>query len=237
MVVSFENLFLVISSPPKAFRNLREQPKWLVAFLFISFLSIIAAWRLIPFSEQLSYQILAQRLGEEQAGQAISMVERLKYIEVAFVPIGLLLRWLVLTAVLYFASILLSAPDELKFKSVYSLVVHSETILVLAGLLNVIILNLKGVYSIHAPADLQAIVGLDFFLKNRASNLSLFTLLNAINVFNIWYIAVLTIGISVATGFKKFKSAILVTTVWLLGVGFHVALTAISSNSPLGLGN
>jgi hypothetical protein len=144
---------------------------------------------------------------------------------------NILLRWSVLGALLYFSAIILGAT-ELRFKQVYAALVFSEMILVLMGVINILLLYIKGIESIQNITDLQAIVGLDYFLSDKAADPPLFTFLNSVNIFNIWYVATLSIGLSVITGFSKLKSAVLVSAVWLLGVGFQVALAAISSNAP-----
>jgi hypothetical protein len=72
---------------------------------------------LAPLSEHVTYEMLAARLGEEEAQNAVAFADRLKYLSVLFVPLGLLLRWLVVSAFLYFSSVILEAPPNLMFKA------------------------------------------------------------------------------------------------------------------------
>ena len=116
------------------------------------------------------------------------------------------------------------------FKYIYAGVVHAEVILSLAGIVN-ILLYVRGIDNIQDPTDLVAVVGMDYFISDRSSNMPLFTFLSSINIFSIWYLVTLSIGISILTGFGKLKSGIVVTSVWLLSVGYQVALVGFARPS------
>lgn len=235
MVVALSNILNVFATPTEVFVKVKENPRWLGAFASITVVSMVVAVFTAPFAKQITLLALSKKLQADQAEQALAMSERFQYIGLAIAPIFLLLRWLVIAAVLYFLAILLGT-EALRFKTVYAVVVYSEMILLLMGVINILLLYLKGIDSVHHITDFQAIVGLDILLTNKAANLPLFTLLNSVNVFSIWYLATLTIGIAVVTNFSKLKAAVLVASVWLLGVGFQVALTAISSNFSAAMG-
>lgn len=227
MTVAHSNILNVFATPTEVFLKVEQNPRWLGAFGFIAVVSIIVAVFTAPFAREITLLALSQKLQPDQATQAVAMSQRFQYIGMAVTPLLLLLRWLVIAAVFYFLAILLGT-EALKFKTVYAVVVYSEMILLLMGVINILVLYLKGIGSVHHITDLQAILGLDILLTDRSANLPLFTLLNSINVFSIWYLGTLTIGISVITNFSKLKSAVLVTSGWLLGVGFQVAFAAIS---------
>jgi hypothetical protein len=232
MVNSLVNVLNIIATPSEVFEKLKEQPQWLLAFALISIVTIGIAFFTIPLTKQITYLALSQsqNLEEEQLRRAVAMSERFQYVGLAFVPVLLLFRWLVLGAVLYCAAILLGA-NELRFKQVYAALVFAEMILLLMAIINILLIHIKGIDSLHHITDLQAIIGLDYLLEDKATHVPLFMFLNSINIFNIWYVATLTIGVSVMTNFSKLKSAMVVSTVWLLGVGFQVAVAAISSRA------
>jgi len=232
MVMMLADIFDILASPTDTFNELKDRPRWFFAFVIISVISIGVAWFLAPLSEHVTYEMLAARLGEEEAQKAVAFADRLKYLSVLFVPLGLLLRWLVVSAFLYFSSVILEAPPNLKFKNVYVVVVYSEVILVLAGIVNLLLLYLKGVDSIHTATDLQAVVGLDILLRSKTANIPVYILLNAVNVFNLWYLVVLSIGMSIVTNFGKLKSFGLVTFTWSLGVGYQALLGGLLKAVP-----
>jgi hypothetical protein len=165
----------------------------------------------------------------EQVQKALSFSERFKYIGLLFVPVTLLFKWLLLALFLYYSAILLNAQG-INFKTVFTVVVYSECIILLMGIINLLLLYVRGINSINNMTDLQVIVGLDYFIADKPHNIPLFTFLSNFNVFSIWYVATLAIGVSVVTNFSKLKSVILVSSIWLLGVGMQVALAMLSAS-------
>ncbi len=237
MVVAVRNLLDILATPTEVFTRVKEKPDWFWAFACISVLSIAMAFFTLPLSKRIAMIALegTGTLDETQIQKAISLSERLQYIGLLAIPVLFLLRWTILASVLYFSAILLGA-QELQFKKVFSVLVYAETILLLVAVINILLLHIKGVESILHPTDLQAIVGLDILMRDRRANLPLFTLLNSINVFSLWYVATLSIGVSVITNFSKLKSAVIVSSVWLLAIGFQVALAAIYARDSAELG-
>jgi hypothetical protein len=235
MAVILSDLVNVLATPTDVFLRLKKEPRWVAAFVVVALMLITIALFTAPFSNHVLGQVLAQKLEKEQLDRALAMSSRFQYIGLVFVPVVTLVRWVFITALLYFAAIFLGAP-QVTFRSLFVCVLYAEVIMVLMGTMNVLLLYIKGMDGVRTIVDLQAIIGFDYFLRDRTSNLPLFLFLNNINVFNIWYVATIGIGVSVVTCFHKFKSMILVTFVFLLGVGFQVVLTALTSNSAIGKG-
>ena len=229
MVVALSSILNIFALPTEVFHNIKASPKWLSAFCIIAIISIICGYFILPFSQRIMIETLSSKMDTEQVQKAISLSERFKYIGLLFVPLILLIKWLFLTLFLYFSAILLNA-QEINFKTVFTVVVYSECIVLLMGIINLFLLYVKGVDSINNMIDLQVIVGLDYFLTDKPHNIPFFTFLNSFNVFSVWYVATLAIGVSVVTSFSKLKSAILVSSIWLLGVGSQVALAMFSAN-------
>ena len=179
---------------------------------------------------QLTYTMLSARLSEEQAKAVLAFSGRLWIVHVVIIPVFLLVKLAFVAALIYFLSILLDGPNKLSYPAFFSVTVYSEMIPLLMSVVNLLILYVKGISSIQNPTDLQAIVGLDFLLMHKMANLPLYTLLNSINIFTIWYLATLTAGVSVVTGFRKAKAWLIVVGVWLVGLTFEVVMIAFSSN-------
>ena len=231
MALTLKNLVTIFATPTEVFEELRQKPKWLVAFLVISFLTIAIALLSLPFTRQPMLQAISRGGALEGARleQALEQAERFQYLGSMFIAPTLLLRWLAIAALLYFAAILAGA-ERVRFKEVYAAAVFAEMILLLMAVVNLLLLHVKGADAIHHITDLQAIIGLDFLMADKTSDLPTFTIFNAVNIFNLWYVAVLSIALRVMSGLGNIKSAILVTSVWLLGVGFQVAMAALSAN-------
>jgi hypothetical protein len=138
-------------------------------------------------------------------------------------------KWLLAAAFLYAFSVILDVHD-LQFRRIFATVVHAEIVLVLMSGVNVLLLYLKGPAAVKSPIDLQVVAGLDIFLSNAPANVPLFVLLNGINPFSVWYIVILSTGMSVMTGLSKFKSGMMVTILWLIGLGCQFGVAAIGNS-------
>lgn len=229
MAIAISNIVNIFATPTEVFENIKSTPKWLIVFCLISVISIIYGYFMLPFSQQIMVETLSAKMDIEQVQKTMALSTRFQYIGLLFVPITMLIRWLLVSSFLYFGAILFEA-NEIRYKTLFAVVVYAELILTLMGVINTQLLYIKGVDAIHQITDLQAVIGLDFLITDKLNNIPLFTFLNSFNVFTIWYVTTLTIGISVITNLNKLKSALLVSTIWLLGVGVQVAVALLSAN-------
>ena len=231
MIAALTILIDVFGEPSAAFKALKNRPRWLVVFVVISLIAIGSAWAILPFTQEIAHaKMLSSGMDEAQIDRAQEITGKFSFIGLFFAPVALLIKWLLFSGLLYLAAGLLAATEELRFKTVYASVVHAELILVLAGLVNAaLLLYFRDVDAIESVADLQVIPGLHFLLADGADNIRLATFLSHINPFTIWYIVVLTSGVSIVAEFSKVKAGMLATTVWLLSVLLQVALIGFSS--------
>ncbi|MBN1397902.1 MAG: YIP1 family protein [Bacteroidetes bacterium] len=227
MAAVVSDIINVFSSPRDVFMDLKANPKWLAAFMIISIVSIICGYFLFPFLQIVMDASLPANINDEQVEHAQSMMKGFRIIGLFLGLIPLIIKWLFISALLYYGAILLNS-EQIGFKSVFSAVVYSEFILLMMSIFNLLILYIKGTDSINTAVDLNAIVGLDFFMTDKSTNLPLFTLLNNINLFSIWYVTVLAVGIYTIAGLSKAKSVILASSVWLVLLGIQVAFAVLS---------
>jgi hypothetical protein len=229
MALIFVNIINIFASPTEAFQTIKDKPKWLLAFVVIVVVYAVCGFYLLPYSQKITIETLSAKLSDDQVQQAISLSERFRYVGLLLVPLPLFVKWLFVSAFLYFGAVIMNA-QPLPFKTVFAVAVYAELILVLMSIFNMLLLQLKGVEAVHTVTDLQAVVGLDCFLTDKLHHITLFALLSNFNVFSIWYIVTLSIGISIIGSLAKWKSVVLVCTVWLLGVVVQVVLFIASFN-------
>ena len=230
-------LKLVLSTPltpTEAYLELKKQPRWFLVFTLIAVASAACVVLSMPFTRQVALMSLSGILANDQLESAVSLSERVQYLAVLVAPVGLLGKWLLAAAFLYAFSIILDVHD-LQFRRVFAAVVHAEIVLVLMSCVNVLLLYLKGPVAMKSPIDLQSVAGLDILLSNAPANVPLFVLLNGINPFSVWYIVILSTGVSVMTGLSKFKSGMMVTILWLIGLGCQFGVAAIGNSFRLAL--
>ncbi|MBN1396528.1 MAG: YIP1 family protein [Bacteroidetes bacterium] len=235
MAVALSNIINIFATPTDVFENIKKTPKWPVAFLIICAVSLICGYFMLPFIQKIMEETFTVKMSEEQAQKVASTTSRYRMFMRLLIPITFLLKWLFISSFLYLGAILFDAQKN-NFKTLYAVVVYSEFILALMGIINVLLILIKGVDAVSNLTDLHTIIGLDFFLADKSQNVLLFNFLNNFNVFSVWYVVVLTIGMSVICQLKKWKSAVLVTSVWFWGVGFQFAVGLLSENMQLMMG-
>ncbi len=229
MAIALSNIVNIFAIPNDVFQNIKTSPKWLIAFLFMFIVSATCGYFMEPFTQKVMEHTLSAKMSDEQVRQTLDVASRFHFLLLLFSAVPLFAKWLFISLFLYLGAILLNA-EKTNFRNIYSAVVHSELILLLMLMLNVLILHVKGVESVNNITDLNAIIGLEYFLGDKIHNIPLYTFLNNFNVFSIWYLVILIIGISVICQIEKWKSAILVSSVLLLGVGVQVAFVSLSEN-------
>lgn len=89
------------------------------------------------------------------------------------------------------------------------------------------ILKLKGVEAIESPYDLQPPIGLNLIFDTDSAPLN--TLLESVNLFEIWYVILLGLGISIIFDFSKKLAMGIAITYWIFSVGVQVGLAAIGA--------
>ena len=219
----------------EAYLELRRQPRWFLAFALIAAASAACMALSMPFTRQVALALLSGMLSTDELGNAVSLSERIQDLAVFISPMGLLGKWLLAATFLYLLSVILDATEQ-QFGRIFATVVHAEIILVVMAYVNVFLLYLKGPEAMHGPTDLQAIPGLDVLLSDSSANIPLFTLLNGINPFSLWYVAVLSTGMSVMTGLRRLTSGIMVAALWLAGLGCQYGIAAIGNSLRAAVG-
>lgn len=219
----------IIGKPKAAFRVLKDQPDWFKTFIIIALVSIGIAWAVLPFSQQVGHaKMLESGLDVPQIEQNQTTVEKLSFLIPLFTPFSLLLKCLVSAGILYFGSQFLGSQQALKFKSMFAVTIHTELLLVLSHLINAaLLLSFKDINDVQKPIDLQMIPGLHLLFGDHPLGALRLTLLSQITPFAIWYLIVLSLGVAIVADLKRKRVEWLVVLVWLVDIGFRIAVSAL----------
>ena len=217
---SLQNITDILAEPSAAFVRLKSEPKWLLALIIFCLFSVGIAWVTLPFIEQ----IMDQQLIEE--GAPSEAIEIAKIVAKIFVFVGSLaapiIWFFVISARLTLGARLFGISDAIKFKHIYAAIVHASLISILIDLVNTALLVVfRDIEDISRTTDIKIIPGLHLLLGS-SGNTKLLTFLSEFNPLNLWYLAVLAIGIRVFANTDKTKACIGAITIWLLGVAVEV---------------
>ncbi len=213
---------LMFWSPSRAVESIREKAPFLVPLLIASIAGVVVQFATSPMVETLMRANLAH-LQEDQVAQSIEFYRRFQMIGVFTAPLVMLLKWAAVALLLYLLAILVNGT--MSFRQVYSLVSFSSLALVAESAIVLLILLLRGVESIQTQMDLQPAIGLNLLFPGLAPAWHL--LLNNANIFELWYVVLLVLGIRQLNRFSTGKAVAVVVAVWLFGVGLQSATTAL----------
>jgi hypothetical protein len=131
------------------------------------------------------------------------------------------------TAVIYLLNLILGDREarSKSFKTLYSVNIHCAMIFLLGEVVNFLLVRANILGDHPPPLRGRFPVGLDILLLGVDDpNLYLSIILHSTSVFLIWYLVVLSLGISVVTGASKAKAAAIATTLWCILVLFALGM-------------
>ena len=211
---SWQNIADILAEPSAAFARLKSEPKWVLAIVICCLFSVGIAWAIVPFIEP----IMHEKMTEE--GVPSDQIEVTITITRIATPAGALVApivwFLVISAILTLVVRLLAINDAIKFAHIFAAVAHTSLISFLIELVNTALLFIfRDIENIKSVADMKMIPGLHLLLGST-ENVKLLMFLSYFNPLNLWYLAVIAIGIRVFTGTGKTKAYFWAIIIWLL---------------------
>jgi len=211
-------------SPSKVFNEINKTPFWLIAYIFIAIGTIFIRLLYFPFLKQIFLISWSPELAKPIAQSAKSFT----IISAALSPLYLILKFFIIAIILWIIVQLFTL--EINFKKIFSLVVHCGIITFLGSVLTLLILHLRGLDSIKNSADIQVSLGTDLFLGNLDLSLPLKVFLSNINLFSIWWIVLLTLGISIISKISRTKSSFIAVFLWLFSTAIQVGIASLQNS-------
>ncbi len=217
------NIFNIVTDPKGVVDRLNQRSSWLFPLAVVgagTFLIGMANSHLLVRVVENSLPI---GLPEEQAKQTLDSVLRYQKLGVYFSPLGIAIKWLALSALLFLSCIILDI--KVKYKKLFALVSQCGYIIFIQDLMVFLIIRLKG-DSVQSVNDLSPQLGLDLFLSDLSKPLML--ILNYFSFINIIYIILLTIMLSILGKCSKVRAFAATIPIWLLPLIFSLVLLLIT---------
>ncbi len=228
-------LISLIDKPTAAFANLLAYPrwKWVLPFILVALFTIGSAWASAPYSSELARKATQQQLNQagitpEQTQEMMEQTARFSsplFLGIIGSITGVLfvaIAWVAAAAFLYFVSLVAGA--ETNFGSVFTVISWSNLPIALRALIQTILILLTGRFPLYTGLAALQVTG-DSLVDTRNP---MITLLSYVDIFWIWHIILLIIGISVATKFSRVKALFIVFIYALLSIGLAVGMTTLS---------
>lgn len=213
-----------IWAPSRGVEAVARHAPLLLPVLLFSASSFLINWFSMPFAEHVARLSMPDNLDPAQAEQVLSFTHRISLVSTMFSPLSMLIKWVVLAGLLYLVVIL--ANGRMRFRQAYSLVAFASIALMAEWSTGLVVMLLKGLDNVRAPLDLVPALGLN--LVFRDVGLGWFTLLNSVNLFQIWFVILLVLGIASMNGFSRWKSGWVVISVWFFQTAVGALTTGLS---------
>jgi hypothetical protein len=217
-----DKMVAVFTSPKKAYLAISEKPDWLAPMIVLVLVGILFAVTVVP--SVILPDVMEKTVEQmRDRGMTDAQIEpAMKYmtgpLPVIFGVVGVLIftpvSLLVIAGILFGICSLFGG--KAKFIQVFSAMTYSGLIASLGSVVKGILMYSQ--HSAHVGTSLALL------LSEEASKTFLYRLLGHFDLFGLWHLAVLVIGLAVIYQWKTSKSAGIVLSLWALWVLVSSAL-------------
>jgi hypothetical protein len=167
-------------------------------FILVVLLNLIIIWlsRSVLINETVFYNTYSEQLTYDRAMNLFERMKDFSWISYAFTPILLLIKFSLISMVLYTGVVFCNLQDKISLGSVFKIVIASEIIFVIAGFLKFLWFYLfAGNYDLNELGFFYPVSLINLFKESEVSNLWRYPL-QTVNLFHLIYILLLSYGFS-----------------------------------------
>lgn len=213
----------IFFEPRKIFENLKIKPRWLVPFIIISIIGITSFYYTYPFimKGQIARIEANERIPDAQKEiiiERMSETEHPPIWQLGITPIFTFLYFLIVAAVLFFVGNVLLGGDS-SFGRILSIFVYSSLVAIPQAIIKIPLVFMR------ETAEIQTSLAL--LLSPDIRETFLYRFFAQIDIFTIWTLILVSLGMAVMYNFTLRKSATTVFVLWLLWVLISSALAGI----------
>jgi len=220
-----DKIINIFFSPTKVFQSLKEKPSWalplVIVLIFIALTAVVTVISTKDVAMAKQEEVLKERgLSDEQIQQA--KVFMTGPLPVVFGALGaIIITGVILLIFALLINVLLPTLGGVSgFARVFSVVSHSALVMVPGNIIRLLLVVLTK--SIYATTSLAA------FTPNLARNSVMFQLLASLDLFVIWEMVLVAMGIRITNEVKKNNAYLLVFGIWLGSVILSLALSRLA---------
>lgn len=224
----FSRIVGVLTSPSQTFAEIARRPDWVVPALVmvvISYISVFIMSKRVDFETVYREAFEAQHIPPQQQEQmlrwAVAFGRAIMYVSPLLAVGGV-----VVAAALLFLGLRLLG-GQLTFLQAFAVTIYSWMPHVIAGIIALIVGMTRKSFTVE---ELQTLVHSNpAFLVHLKTQPMMFNFLSSLDVFSVWTIVLLVIGLSIASNLSKAKTAGVVIVLWAVFVLFKVGQGALAA--------
>jgi len=207
------SLIDIFIDPVKVFKRIGAGLPWWQPYIVIAIASSAIAYFQQPINKQI-FMLNERGLSEEQLQSQGEMMDKFGMIGLIAAPIVILVIYVILAALCNVTANLVSGKSS--FKKMLSLLSFTSFVGLIEQGLKMLIIHNKGIENITSRDDLFA----TSFSPNIFINADglLRAVLESFSIFQIWFLILFTIGVSVVYEVDRKTAVVPTVVVWVLGV-------------------
>ena len=189
-------------------------PRWQTQFFIVCLGTIGASLAIRPFTRQATLLYLESLLSADELERALISIDFWFCIGLTLSPLLLLVKFGFYTVLIRAASSALGLKGG--FGETFTVIVWSSIAIVFEGLFTCLVLWIRGIDAVRTVRDLEVPLGLNLLIPSR--NPAVFGLLGSINPFELWFVALLGIGMSHVYSISMWRGFLISMPLWMSAV-------------------
>jgi hypothetical protein len=204
----------IFFEPRKVFESLKIKPTWLVPVIIVAVLGMGFFYYTFPYimNEQVQNIRDNDRIPEEHKERIIERIKEAEHPpiwQMAIAPAGTLVYVVIVAAVLFFVFNVLMGGDS-GFRRVFSVFCYSSLVAIPSMIVKFPLVMMKG------NVNVQTSLGL--LLSPEAKGSFLHSVLSSLDIFNLWQVILVSIGLGVMYKFSTKKAFTTVAILWIIWI-------------------
>lgn len=204
-----------LTSPKRLYADIASGSHWAEPWVWVSLISMLIAYLSVPVQMQL-VRLNPQGRPIEEVEQTVAAMQKFGVLGVVSTPVIILITGLIVGGISYLLVSLLA--EDSSFKKYFTLVLYANIPVALGQLLSTVMARMKGLESIRSVQDATAQFG-PALLASPDQKI-LYPVLSSLDVFYIWFYALLAAGLVHIFRMSTRNAVLVVIPVWLLQVLF-----------------
>ena len=171
--------------------------------VFLSNILLIWLSKTLLINDVVFYNAFSSQLTYDRSLQLFQAMKRLSWISYALTPVILLIKFLMITFVIYIGAFFFNVQSKLPLGSIFKIVIASEIVFVIAGFVKFFWFYLfAGNYNLNDLWFFYPLSLVNFFNKSELSKVWIYPF-QTINLFHLFYIFLISIGLNKLCDIEK----------------------------------
>jgi hypothetical protein len=211
------NLFNIIAVPTEVYNDINATPRWRMPAALLFIISPMIGFFIIPAAIEPLRKIYEESFDTRTAEIALqTSTHYFTIINVAFEPLIKIVRWVILSAAIFFPVFLYYRNASFNYTKAFAVVAYGEILFHLMGILTILIVYTRGINQVTDSSDLVIFKGINYLFDKNVLTSSCNNSLSNVNPFSLWYIAMTSRGIQITANIRYLSSLIFVTIGWCI---------------------